>query len=55
MYGQLPYGQGYDSAYADYQELEKKKSPIGWWIAEMVSVLPPPTGSIAMIFDLRCS
>jgi hypothetical protein len=33
-YGQSPYGQSYDgSAYANYQELEKKKSPIGWWIA----------------------
>ncbi len=31
--GQPPYGQGYGSAYADYQEIQKKKSPIGWWIA----------------------
>jgi hypothetical protein len=30
-YGQAPYGQG--SAYANYQEIQKKKSPIGWWIA----------------------
>jgi Protein of unknown function (DUF2510) len=33
-YGQSPYGQDYgSSAYANYQELEKQKSPIGWWIA----------------------
>jgi Protein of unknown function (DUF2510) len=33
-YGQSPYGQDYDSgAYANYQELQKKKSPLGWWIA----------------------
>jgi Protein of unknown function (DUF2510) len=33
-YGQSPYGQDYGgSAYANYQEREKKKSPIGWWIA----------------------
>ena len=35
-YGQTaqpPYGQGYGSAYANYQEIQKKKSPIGWWIA----------------------
>jgi hypothetical protein len=31
--GQPPYGQGYGSAYANYQEIQKKKSPIGWWIA----------------------
>jgi hypothetical protein len=31
--GQSPYGQGYGEAYANYQEIEKKKSPIGWWIA----------------------
>jgi hypothetical protein len=35
--GQPTYGQsGYDpsySAYAHYQELQEKKSPIGWWIA----------------------
>jgi Protein of unknown function (DUF2510) len=31
--GQLPYGQGYPTAYASYQELDKKKSPISWWIA----------------------
>ena len=32
-YGASPYGQNYGTAYANYQELEKKKSPIGWWIA----------------------
>jgi hypothetical protein len=32
-YGQSPYGQDYDSAYANYQQVQKKKSPIGWWIA----------------------
>jgi hypothetical protein len=32
-YGQSPYGQNYGTAYANYQEIEKKKSPIGWWIA----------------------
>jgi hypothetical protein len=31
--GESPYGRDYGSAYANYQELEKKKSPIGWWIA----------------------
>jgi Protein of unknown function (DUF2510) len=38
-YGQLPYGQDYGSAYANYQELQKKKSPIGWWIAGAALVL----------------
>ena len=39
-YGQSPYGQDYgSSAYANYQELEKKKSPIGWWIAGAALVL----------------
>ena len=33
-YGQSAYGQVYGSnAYANYQELRKRKSPIGWWIA----------------------
>jgi len=31
--GQPAYGQGYGSAYANYQEIQKKKSPVGWWIA----------------------
>jgi Protein of unknown function (DUF2510) len=39
-YGQSPYGQDYgSSAYADYQELESKKSPIGWWIAGTALVI----------------
>ncbi len=39
-YGQSPYGQDYgSSAYANYQELEKKKSPIGWWIAGAALVI----------------
>jgi hypothetical protein len=39
-YGQSPYGQDYgSSAYADYQELASKKSPIGWWIAGTALVI----------------
>ena len=38
-YGQSPYGQDYGSAYANYQELQKKKSPIGWWIAGAALVI----------------
>jgi Protein of unknown function (DUF2510) len=39
-YGQSPYGQDYgSSAYANYQELEKKRSPIGWWIAGAALVI----------------
>jgi len=39
-YGPSPYGQNYDgSAYANYQELEKKKSPVGWWIAGAALVI----------------
>jgi hypothetical protein len=38
-YGQSPYGQSYGSAYANYQELEKKKTPIGWWIAGVALVV----------------
>ena len=30
-YGQSAYDPNY-SAYANYQELQEKKSPIGWWI-----------------------
>jgi hypothetical protein len=37
--GQPLYGQGYGSAYADYQEIQKKKSPIGWWIAGAALVI----------------
>jgi hypothetical protein len=32
-YGQSPYGQSSGTAYANYQQVQKKKSPIGWWIA----------------------
>jgi hypothetical protein len=33
-YGQSAHGQAYgSSAYANYQELQEKRSPIGWWIA----------------------
>jgi hypothetical protein len=39
MYGQSPYGQGYDSAYANYQELQKKRSPVGWWLAGAALVI----------------
>ena len=35
----VPYGQDYGNAYANYQELEKKKSPIGWWIAGAALVI----------------
>ena len=36
----LPYGQDYgSSAYANYQELQKKRSPIGWWIAGATLVI----------------
>jgi Protein of unknown function (DUF2510) len=39
-YRQSPYGQDYgSSAYANYQELQKKKSPIGWWIAGAALVI----------------
>ena len=38
-YGQSPHGQNYGSAYANYQELEKKKTPIGWWIAGVALVV----------------
>ncbi len=39
-YGQSPYGQDYGgSAYANYQELQKKRSPIGWWIAGAALVI----------------
>ena len=37
-YGPSPYGQSYD-AYANYQDLEKKKSPVGWWIAGAALVI----------------
>jgi hypothetical protein len=38
MYGQSPYDPSYGSAYANYQELQKK-SPVGWWIAGGVLVI----------------
>jgi hypothetical protein len=38
-YGQSPYDPSLGSAYANYQELEKKKSPIGWWIAGAALVI----------------
>jgi len=46
-YGQASYGQGgyapstpgAGSPYANYQQLEKKKSPVGWWIAGGALVL----------------
>ena len=31
--------KSYGSAYANYQELQKKKSPIGWWIAGAALVI----------------
>jgi len=37
--GQPLYGQGYGNTYADYQEIQKKKSPIGWWIAGAALVI----------------
>jgi hypothetical protein len=38
--GQSGYGKDYGgSAYANYQELENKKSPIGWWIAGAALVI----------------
>jgi hypothetical protein len=39
MYGQSAYDPSYGSAYANYQELENKKSPVGWWIAGGVLVI----------------
>ncbi|HJY46519.1 MAG TPA: DUF2510 domain-containing protein, partial [Propionibacteriaceae bacterium] len=38
-FGQSTYDPTYRSAYADYRELEKKKSPIGWWIAGAALVI----------------
>jgi hypothetical protein len=39
-YGQSPYGRDYGSSvYANYQEFQKKKSPIGWWIAGAALVI----------------
>jgi hypothetical protein len=39
MYGQSAYDPSYGTAYANYQELENKKSPVGWWIAGGVLVI----------------
>ena len=33
------YGQGNPSAYANYQEIQRKKSPIGWWIGGIALVI----------------
>ena len=38
-YGQSAYDPSIGTAYADYQGLEKKKSPIGWWIAGAALVI----------------
>jgi hypothetical protein len=38
-FGQSTYDPTYGSAYANYQEQEKKKSPIGWWIAGAALVI----------------
>ena len=49
-YGQSPYGQDYgSSAYANYQDLEKKKTPIGWWIAGAALVI----GIIVAVIAIR--
>jgi hypothetical protein len=39
MYGQSTYDPSVGSAYANYQELQKKKSPVGWWIGGGVLVI----------------
>ena len=33
------HGQGYATAYANYQQIQKKKSPVGWWIAGAALVM----------------
>ena len=33
------YGPGDPNAYANYQEIQKKKSPVGWWIAGIAMVI----------------
>ena len=38
-HGQAAFGQSYGSAYANYQKLQKKKSPIGWWVAGAALVI----------------
>jgi Protein of unknown function (DUF2510) len=38
-FGQSTYDPTYGGAYANYQELQKKKTPIGWWIAGAALVI----------------
>jgi Protein of unknown function (DUF2510) len=38
-HGQAAFGRSYGSAYANYQKLQKKKSPIGWWVAGAALVI----------------
>jgi hypothetical protein len=38
-YGQVPYDWDYGSAYANYRDLQNKKSPVGWWIAGAALVI----------------
>jgi Protein of unknown function (DUF2510) len=38
-HGQAAFGQSYGSAYPNYQKLQKKKSPIGWWVAGTALVI----------------
>ncbi len=40
-YGQVGAGSAYGgtSAYANYQQIQKKKSPVGWWVVGAVLVL----------------
>ena len=33
------YGQGNPNAYANYQQIQKKKSPVGWWIGGIALVV----------------
>jgi hypothetical protein len=33
------YGQGSPNAYANYQQVQKKRSPVGWWIAGVALVV----------------
>jgi hypothetical protein len=33
------YGAGYPNAYANYQQVAKKKSPVGWWIGGIALVI----------------
>jgi hypothetical protein len=38
-FGQSTYDPTYGGAYANYQELQKKKTPVGWWIAGAALVI----------------